>query len=228
MAGYSPRTKNNYGLFDVSSAFQKAIRRGEESRALYWGNELYFSGYHEYAWKRMMIMVSEDIGLAEQGLAQEMKALYDIHEFLKSKQTKAQKDEKQPASPVTFVHAVLLLVRARKSRLCDNAKIVYDHIVNNTEHLPEDMVVKPQIPPYAYCWHTSRGRSQGKGLRNWLTDGAKITNVGNVEGEQEYYDGAWKILEKWDKNNNISESIDKGSAFYDELPTKEDYDLKQK
>ena len=51
-----------YKLGEVASALQKSIRRGDEPQALFWSTELDLSGYTEYAWKRLRIITSEDIG----------------------------------------------------------------------------------------------------------------------------------------------------------------------
>jgi replication-associated recombination protein RarA len=42
-------TLNGYDLFEVVSAFQKEIRRCNEEGAMYWGVELYESGFIPYA-----------------------------------------------------------------------------------------------------------------------------------------------------------------------------------
>ncbi len=49
-------TGNGYNFFEVTSALQKSIRRCNESEAMFFGIELYSSGYAKYLWKRMVIM----------------------------------------------------------------------------------------------------------------------------------------------------------------------------
>ena len=72
------KTTNGYAFSEVASAFQKSIRRGLEEEALYWGTELDKSGYGEYVWKRIRIIVSEDIGLAEPMLPAVIWSLYQM------------------------------------------------------------------------------------------------------------------------------------------------------
>src|SRR5258705_10862502 len=63
-------------LGEVASALQKSIRRGDEDAALFWATELDLSGYGEYCWKRLRIMTSEDVGLAELQMPAQIQALY--------------------------------------------------------------------------------------------------------------------------------------------------------
>ena len=58
-------TKKGYDFFEVSSTLQKSIRRGDEETALFFMVELVNSSYDEYVWKRLKIIASEDVGLAE-------------------------------------------------------------------------------------------------------------------------------------------------------------------
>ena len=48
------------------SAVQKCIRRGNEMEAMYWAVEMFESGFDEWLWKRLRIIASEDVGLAEE------------------------------------------------------------------------------------------------------------------------------------------------------------------
>jgi hypothetical protein len=47
---------------------QKCIRRGFEEEAQFWATELDLAGYGAYVWKRLRIIASEDIGLADPSL----------------------------------------------------------------------------------------------------------------------------------------------------------------
>ena len=68
-------TRKEYEFYAISSAFQKSVRRGEEKQALFFAFELYASGYQKYIWKRMLIIASEDIGLADDSVAIKLNAL---------------------------------------------------------------------------------------------------------------------------------------------------------
>ena len=102
-----------YDLYEVMSAMQKSIRRGLEEDVLFWGTELYLSDYADHAWSRLLVISSEDVGLASLvGLY--VKALNDLY----------RRNKKSGESRLYFVHATLLLARAPKSRIVDHATIV--------------------------------------------------------------------------------------------------------
>ena len=48
------RTLRSYDFGEVSSAMQKAIRRGDTQLAGYWALELWASGFGNYVWKRLL------------------------------------------------------------------------------------------------------------------------------------------------------------------------------
>ena len=69
-------TKKGYDFFEVSSSFQKSIRRSIEDDAMYWATELIESNFERFLWKRMFVMVSEDIGLANVDLPRQFQSLH--------------------------------------------------------------------------------------------------------------------------------------------------------
>ncbi len=158
--GFRFQTASGNDLFEVSSAFQKSVRRGLEEEALHWAVELDLSGYGEYAWKRLRIMVSEDLGLAEPSLPAQVEALYLTWKDLRSKKDEDHKPERLP-----FLHAVLLAVRSSKSRLVDNAATVFYR-----RH------AKKAVPDWALDQHTMRGKSLGRGMEHFLTEGVSLEN----------------------------------------------------
>ncbi|HVN97092.1 MAG TPA: hypothetical protein VMT62_11730 [Syntrophorhabdaceae bacterium] len=172
MGHYQIKTKKGYDFFEVSSAFQKAIRRGDEEVALFFATELETSGYGEYAWKRMKIITSEDVGLAEPNMPANIMALYDMY-----CQQKKKKDDHSGSETLFLIHAVLLLCRAKKSRLIDWAIIA---LLN--EHPSRHM----EIPDYAYDKHNAKGRSMGRGWDHFYNEGTKLENHTPVEGEEDF------------------------------------------
>ena len=71
--GYDLKTNRGYDLYEVASALQKSIRRGDYRVAGYMALEL-FPNYAEYCWKRLLTVSAEDcFGV----VTQEIKALYD-------------------------------------------------------------------------------------------------------------------------------------------------------
>jgi replication-associated recombination protein RarA len=157
---FNVTTRCGHPLGEVASAFQKSIRRGLEDEALHWGVELDSSNYGEYAWKRLRIMASEDVGLAEPMLAATVYALYQNWIDQRRK-----KDTKHGPERLFLVHAILLLVRARKSRIVDHALITY---YGNHE--------RREIPDYALDKHTGAGRRLGRGVEHFFDEGIRLAN----------------------------------------------------
>lgn len=170
-------TIKGYGFFECSSAFQKAIRRNDEDNALYFGVELFNSGYDEYAWKRMKIITSEDVGLAEPHLPANIYALYQMYNDAKSK-----KSDKLPER-VHFIHAIMLLCRCAKSRLVDWTMIA----------MWRDNGDKKPIPDYAYDMHNRKGKSMGRGIQWFYDESTQLVNHEIQPREQEFKDLAYKL-----------------------------------
>ncbi len=51
---YHLNTKRGYSFPAVSSAMQKAVRRGDAKLAGYWALELCASGFGQYVWRRLL------------------------------------------------------------------------------------------------------------------------------------------------------------------------------
>jgi len=187
---YDARTKNGYNLFEVASALQKSIRRGIEDEALYWTVELDRSNYGEYAWKRLRIMSSEDVGLAEPNISANIQALYSLWTEQRKK-----KDEKHAPERLFLIHACLLLVRAKKSRIVDHALITYYNLIDQGGDGRE-------IPEFAFDKHNAKGRSMGRGVDHFFTDGIKLGNESEIPDI--YLKTAWKAA-KGGKNPPVSD-----------------------
>lgn len=170
-------TQRGYAFSEVASALQKSIRRGLEEDSLYWAAELDRSGYGQYVWKRLIMITSEDVGLAEPNMPANIRALYDTWT-----ETKKRKDPRNPER-MFMVHAVLLLVRAKKSRICDHAKMwaFSDHIEWR------------EIPDVALDKHTLRGKRMGRGFEHFFTEGQHLENPADIPDE--YYDRARALRE---------------------------------
>ena len=155
----SLRTPNGHACGEASSALQKTIRRGEEREALYWASELDLAGYGNYVWKRLRIIATEDVGLADPTAALTVRCLYE--NWLD--QRKAEKGDSLNTS-IFLIHAVLVLARAKKSRICDHALMV----MYEGEREPLE------VPDYALDQHTSRGRQMGRGLDHFASEGTLL------------------------------------------------------
>jgi len=181
MAQFQLKTKNGYDFFECTSSFQKAIRRGDEDNALFWAVELYNSNYAEYCWKRMFVMLSEDIGLANPYLPQQIWSLYEIYTMLKAK------NDKHEPEKLHFIHAVLLEVRSPKSRLIDWALIdafrLHDSRLDTTEPME-----------CALDKHTRRGKAMGRGFDHFFAEGCLLNQHIKQDREDEYMESSRKIL----------------------------------
>jgi replication-associated recombination protein RarA len=169
-------TKGGHSFYEVASAIQKYVRRGDEHKALYWFSELFISGYDEYGWKRIKVMVSEDIGIANPTLPAQIHALYETYVEMK-KQKNKHCPEKLP-----YVHAVMLLVRSPKSRLVDNKLCQYFDLRSN--------IPTPEFDDYVFCLHTLKGKFKKRGNKHFYEEAALITNepADLIKEEYEYRD----------------------------------------
>jgi replication-associated recombination protein RarA len=187
---FNATTLGGHPLGEVASAFQKSIRRGLEDEALHWGVELDTSNFGEYAWKRMRIMASEDVGLAEPNLPATIFALYQNWLDQRKK-----RDVKHGPERLFLIHAILLLVRAKKSRIVDHALITYygNHARRN-------------IPDYALDKHTGAGRRLGRGVAHFFDEGIQLENTANLDDP--YRESARNtLISDEDRQTSIPESL---------------------
>ena len=183
MSFHKVQTVRGYSAPECVSALQKAIRRCDDQQALFWAAELDRSGMGFYVWRRLLIMVSEDIGLAEPQLPAQVKALYDTW-----KEMNAWGNRNHPER-LMLVHAVLLMARAKKSRMVDHAT----HVAYTVNDRLFD------IPDYALDFHTRQGKMRGNGLDHWYSEAAVLNN-------QELMDDPW---EEWSKRLSYDDSLPK-------------------
>lgn len=175
------KTNKELDFFEVSSAFQKCVRRGMEDEAMYFAVELHESNYQEYLWKRMRIIASEDIGLADPMCAVQIRTLYENWK----QQFQDDKKSDKTSHRLFVSQAVLILCRAPKSRLVDHFNI-WHFRSHDTTYIP--------IPDFAFDKHTKRGKKLGRGLHHFFDEGAKLENIGEVDREQEFEEKAKQIL----------------------------------
>ena len=153
------RTIRGYNFSEVSSAMQKAIRRGDATLAGYWALELWSSGFGKYVWKRLLTVSAEDCwGI----LTQEVKALHDsylvINEGVPPKQTKGR---------IFISKAVILLSLSKKSRDPDHLQnLVYDQQAGlEADALAQELRESGEyvaIPEYANDCHTREGKKRAR------------------------------------------------------------------
>jgi replication-associated recombination protein RarA len=73
-----------------------------------------------YVWKRLQIIASVDIGLADPNLCAQVRALY---ENWSEQRKNIPKERRNVTGRIFLVHAILICVRAKKSRMEDTATI---------------------------------------------------------------------------------------------------------
>src|SRR5262249_28629668 len=171
-------TENNYELLEVASALQKCIRRGLEEEALYWAAELE-TKYPDYLWKRLAVIVNEDIGLADPQVIILVETLREQYAFLKKK-------SKSPSERLVLCHAIVAMCRAKKTRLADDMQAV---IYRRREFKNWRL----EIPDFAYDKHTQKGRRMGRGVDHWRREGCKLHN--EVRGMNPYEAEATELRE---------------------------------
>jgi replication-associated recombination protein RarA len=156
------KTLGGYLNSECTSALQKCIRRGLEEEALFWASELDLAGYGAYVFKRLRIIASEDIGIADPNVCTQIRALWENWT-----EQRKNKEDRSLAERLFLVHAVLICVRARKSRMVDTSLIT----------MYEGDRPKRKVPDFAYDLHTMRGRKLGRGVDHFFDDGAIIKNA---------------------------------------------------
>ena len=137
------------------------------------------SSCHEYAWKRMRVMCSEDIGPAEPGLPARITGLYAMfRQFLDAKPKRA---GAMGSEKFFFVHALILLVRAHRCHVVDHANIYHFRA--------HDSIPRRAIPDWALDKHTGRGKRMGRGIDHSFETGTRLENE-SAEIEDAYRESA--------------------------------------
>lgn len=159
------KTPNGHLAGEVASALQKSIRRGLEREALYWASELDLAGFPDYLWRRLRIIASEDIGMADPMVAVQVRALSENFSDQRRHNAKS-KTGTRSGERLFICQAVLVLVRAPKSRMVD-------HAVMSVWEGPREPL---EIPDWALDKHTAKGRKMGRGEDHFFDEGALIAN----------------------------------------------------
>jgi replication-associated recombination protein RarA len=150
-------TPGGFDSYEAKSALQKSIRRCLEEDALYWAAELALWNT-ESLWTRLKVIASEDVGLASP-VAVSVRLLYENWK-------ESSKGGRDSEGRLFIAHAVLLLVRAPKSRIVDHATIM----------VFKGGFLKRPVPDYAHDKHTQNGKSKGRKARHFFEVGAKLEN----------------------------------------------------
>lgn len=153
------RTQGGYDFYEVASALQKSIRRGDVELAGFMALEL-FPNYAEYCWKRLLTISAEDcFGV----VTKEVVALYEaFHIINKGKKGSELKGR------IFISKAVILLCLTKHNRDADLlSNYVHDKKYNLTDEQIEQLFdevrsERMEIPEYVYDVHTLKGKRMGK------------------------------------------------------------------
>lgn len=166
MGYYKIQTKRGYGMLDVASALQKAVRRGDARLAGYWAIELFESGFQAYLWRRLLTISAEDCAGV---LTHEIVALFQSWEIIHK--------QKPGGGRIFAAKAVLILAHAVKSRDPDHlTNLVYDPAKIDPDALlasVADAQANPEptaIPDYAFDCHTGEGKRAGRTKAEFFRD----------------------------------------------------------
>jgi hypothetical protein len=156
-------TRHGHDLDVAVSALQKAIRRSHVDDAAYWSMEL-FDRYPAYLWRRLKIILSEDIGIADPTLPAVIDALHST--YTEQRQEEAKRGGNGGRLPT--LHAVVLMASAKKSRMVNHALI--HHTAGDLEELYRDP------PDWALDRHTKRGRQMGRDMEHFFEEAALLAD----------------------------------------------------
>lgn len=156
-------TKKGYDFFEVISAMQKEIRRGNAKMAAYWAVECFVSGYHKACWNRLYIISAEDThGL----ITNEIESLRRVFDEMNGP---AESRKGTGGSLLFIAKAAYLLAISKGNRDIDNLfSITYERGYGITdEEVSESLKMQkgdyyPKIPDYALDKHTKRGKAMGR------------------------------------------------------------------
>lgn len=188
--------KHGYVMFEVMSALQKCVRRGEEEAAMYWALEC-LPRYEAWLWRRLLVIANEDIGLADMSVTQFVAT--QAHAWFTMRQLGANGECR-----LVLANTILAMCRAPKSRLADH----FQCVVARLHHIE-----KRPVPDYALDKHTLRGKQMGRGVEHWLIEGAALVNENGVHDP--YQGAAWDIWENgetapeedWPKPSKTKEKL---------------------
>jgi len=201
-------TRKDYDFYECSSAFQKCIRRGKEADVIFFGTELAGSGYSKYVWKRMLIIASEDIGLANNDACVQVQALYQNWVVIS--------DKSMEEGMIPMIHAMMILTRSKKNRAVDDAKI-----------FALKSGYKRDIPDFAIDVHTRRGKQMGRNHKFFIEEGSKVENFQAVPGTENYDFAAKKYFNDFAENTVGVTGYDERNIFHKSIKAMQDWKIKK-
>lgn len=178
----NPNTRSGPGfpVDEVVSSLQKEIRRGNPYAATFRALDLAESGAINWAWKRLLVIASEDVGPAAPHIPAAIWALHQTNVLMTNKKSPTGKEMKE-AGTLYLVNAVCLLALAPKSRMAADIGVVARKRWELGERL--------EIPDYAKDMHTAAGRAMGRrresrtGLRHWQAESRTMKDETDIGAE---------------------------------------------
>lgn len=158
--GFKLKTERDYDFFEVTSSLQKCIRRGLEYEALYWAMEL-LPRFEEYFWRRMKIIVNEDIGIANPLAIILVQVLAEQYFELRKRG--------DMGCTLMVSNIILYTCRGKKTR-------IGEHIIDLLSQREVHELEKLEIPDFALDMHTRRGKEMKRWIPHFEEEGAKLVN----------------------------------------------------
>lgn len=193
-------SKNKYSMDEVTSALQKAIRRGKEAEAGYWACEMVDSGYWRYLLHRLQTIAAEDIGLAN---PEAIVIVNAVRQGIEGRWAEMKERGKNwmpvPMEQIGFL--ILYLCRSPKSRMADDF-IWYVQKKRKEGH-------RLEIPEYAVDEHTKRGKTK---ISLKAKEEGRL--VGKVQEEEFYLKGG--LLQGGDHHEEIG-GINWSEKLFEEM-----------
>lgn len=159
---YAEQLTKTISVKEAISGVQKYLRRGNEEKALLLSFML-LERFPHWLFRRLIIFSSEDLGNANPIAAVLASSIY-------SSWLNCKKQSSDFQGRVLLAQLVIYLARSPKSREADSACILFGNKLVNGEG--EKLV----LDDYIYDTHTKRGRSQGRGMKHFIEEGAKLVN----------------------------------------------------
>jgi len=170
------RTEHGHWVAEAVSAYQKLLRRGDLDGALYFGLLVYRKA-PAYIWRRTLIAVAEDVGLADVETVMRVGQLFQMWAGAAA--------GSWSTSPHHLSLAIMLIRAAPKdSRVEDAQTLMLERI--------KDGQVRP-VPDFALDAHTRRGKAAGASWRDWYADRIRA----GMPRTNPWLEELWRLRPEW-------------------------------
>ena len=158
---------DKYNEYDVMSALQKSIRRGDWKAAGWWAFVMSENNWEFLFWKRMYVIAAEDC---------ERDAILFVDAYKKGYDFITNHGKKKGEGVLMMVRAAIELARMKKDRTADDYVCFFYDLVNNRLWARDKEKAReilgmvfgedglPEIPDVAKDGHTLSGKMLGRGF----------------------------------------------------------------